>query len=105
MHRGPRGLLRVGIAWQAGDWHLLALNYGPEGTELVVVAEGDKALFNPYGVIAVDPAKNPNIKGDLADQFIDWIISVPTQEMIGAFGQEEFDQSLFIPDSQPWNNQ
>jgi tungstate transport system substrate-binding protein len=75
-----------------------------EGTELVVVVEGDQALFNPYGVIAVDPAKNPNIKGDLADQFIEWIISVPTQELIGAFGQEEFGQSLFIPDSQPWKN-
>lgn len=76
-----------------------------EGTELIVVVEGDPALFNPYGVIAVNPAKNPAIQGELTDQFIDWIISVPTQEMIGAFGQEEFGQSLFIPDSQPWNNQ
>ncbi len=76
-----------------------------EGTELIVVVEGDPALFNPYGVIAVNPAKNPAIHGELTDQFIDWIISVPTQEMIGAFGQEEFGQSLFIPDSQPWNNQ
>ncbi len=41
----------------------------------MLLVEGDKALFNPYGVIAVNPAKNPNIHNDLANQFIDWIIS------------------------------
>ena len=44
--------------------------------------EGDKALFNPYGVIAVNPDKNPDIHADLANQFIDWMISVPVQEKI-----------------------
>lgn len=73
-----------------------------EGLDLVVLVEGDKLLFNPYGVIAVDPKKNPNIQADLANQFIDWIISVPTQEKIAEYGQEEFGQSLFIPDSDPW---
>ena len=60
---------------------------------------GRQGLFNPYGVIAVNPEKNPNIQADLANQFIDWIVSVPTQEMIGDFGMEEFGQSLFTPDS------
>lgn len=73
-----------------------------EGLKLVVLVEGDKALFNPYGVIAVNPDKNANIQADLANQFIDWLISVPTQEMIGEFGKEEFGQSLFVPDSTPW---
>ena len=48
-----------------------------EGLDLGILVEGDKALFNPYGVIAVDPAKNPAIQGELATQFIDWLISVP----------------------------
>jgi len=74
-----------------------------EGLELVVLVEGDKDLFNPYGVIAVNPDKNPAIQADLASQFIDWIISVPVQEQIKAFGVDDFGQSLFIPDSAPWN--
>ena len=73
-----------------------------EGLDLVVLVEGDPTLFNPYGVIAVDPGKNPNIQADLAQKFIDWIISVPVQEKIAEFGKVDFGQSLFIPDSTPW---
>ncbi len=73
-----------------------------KGLTLVILVEGDPALFNPYGVIAVNPAKNRNIQGELANQFIDWIISVPTQELIASFGKDEFGQSLFTPDSTPW---
>lgn len=73
-----------------------------EGTELVIEVEGDPILFNPYGVIAVNPDKNPEIKANLANQFINWLISVPTQEKIGEFGVEEFGAPLFTPDSQQW---
>ena len=73
-----------------------------EGTDLVILVEGDPVLFNPYGVIAVNPEKNPAIQGDVADQFIDWLISVPTQELISRYGVEEFGQPLFVPDSAPW---
>jgi tungstate transport system substrate-binding protein len=73
-----------------------------EGLDLALLVEGDKDLFNPYGVIAVNPDKGPQIKADLANQFIDWIISVPVQEKIGQFGMEDFGQSLFVPDSEPW---
>jgi len=73
-----------------------------EGLKLVVLVEGDKTLFNPYGVIAVNPDKSPNIQADLANQFIDWIISLPVQEKIAEFGMAEFGQSLFIPDSTAW---
>ena len=73
-----------------------------EGTELVILTEGDPILFNPYGVIAVNPAKNDKINGALANQFINWLISLPTQEKIAQFGVEEFGQPLFVPDSQPW---
>lgn len=75
-----------------------------EGTDLVIAVEGDPVLFNPYGVIVVNPEKCPNVNADLANQFVDWIVSVPTQEMIAAFGQEEFGQSLFTPDSEAWRN-
>ena len=69
------------------------------GMELDILMEGDKALLNPYGVIAVDPAKNPAIQNDIANQFIDWLISVPTQEKIALFGVEEYGQTLFNPSS------
>jgi len=73
-----------------------------EGIDLQILVEGDPILFNPYGVIAVNPAKNPEIKADLANQFIDWLISVPTQATIGQFGVAEFGAPLFTPDSAPW---
>lgn len=73
-----------------------------EGTELVILVEGDKDLFNPYGVIAVNPDKSPAIQAELANQFIDWIVSVPTQEKIGEYGKADFGQSLFTPDSEAW---
>ncbi len=67
--------------------------------KLVVLIEGDKSLFNPYGVIAVNPAKNDAIKAnaDLAGQFIDWITSADAQKRIGEFGVQEFGQQLFVP--------
>ena len=75
-----------------------------EGLDLAILVEGDKALFNPYGVIAVNPEKNPAIQAALASQLIDWLISVPTQEKIGQFGLADFGQPLFVPDSEPWRN-
>lgn len=73
-----------------------------EGLESVILMEGDEVLFNPYGVIAVNPEKGKHIKIDLANQFIDWIISVPTQEKIAQFGVEEFGAPLFTSDSALW---
>ncbi|MFH1085557.1 MAG: substrate-binding domain-containing protein, partial [Chloroflexota bacterium] len=70
-----------------------------QGTQLVVLVEGDPAMFNPYGVITVNPAKNPAIKADMAIKFVEWIISVPTQNLIADFGVKDFGASLFVPDS------
>ncbi len=75
-----------------------------EGINLNILVEGDPLLFNPYGVIAVNPAKNPNIQADLADLFIIWLISLQTQEKISQFGVAEFGQALFTPDSLPWRS-
>lgn len=78
---------------------------------LVVIVGGnsidenqDAALFNPYGVIPVNPDKG-NINLELAESFVEWLTSVPTQQVIAAFGVETFGQPLFYPDSQPWRDQ
>ncbi len=73
-----------------------------EGTDLVILVEGDPILFNPYGVIAVNPDKSPQINNELANQFIDWLISLPTQAKIAEFGVAEFGAPLFTPDSAAW---
>ena len=72
------------------------------GLKLVIFVEGDQDLLNPYGAIAVNPTKNPNIHADLANQFIDWIISLPVQEKIAEFGKVDFGQALFVPNSALW---
>ncbi len=59
----------------------------------------DKVLLNPYGVLAVNPEKHPNVKADLAMKFVEWLTSIETQEMIGGYGVDEFGQPLFYPSS------
>jgi tungstate transport system substrate-binding protein len=73
-----------------------------EGTELVILMEGDAQMFNPYGVIAVNPEKSPLIQGDLANTFIDWLVSMEAQTLISEFGVAEFGSPLFTPDSEAW---
>ncbi|HET89437.1 MAG TPA: tungsten ABC transporter substrate-binding protein [Chloroflexi bacterium] len=73
-----------------------------EGIELEILVEGDPILFNPYGVIAVNPDKSPDIQVDLANTFIDWLVSLPTQEKIAQCGVVEFGAPLFTPDSALW---
>jgi tungstate transport system substrate-binding protein len=60
----------------------------------------DKALLNPYGVLAVNPEVHPNVNADLAAKFVAWLLSVETQEMIAGFGVDEFGQPLFYPSSE-----
>lgn len=73
-----------------------------KGLKLTILVEGDKGLLNPYGVISVDPAKSPKIRNDLANQFIDWIISVPVQQKIADYKKADFGISIFTPSSKPW---
>jgi len=67
------------------------------GYALEILVEGDPVLFNPYGVMDVNPAKYPDVKADYAQQFIDWITSPETKELIASFGVEEFGAPLFTP--------
>jgi tungstate transport system substrate-binding protein len=54
-------------------------------TDLVIVFEGEKGLFNPYGVIAVNPKKHPHVNYDLALQFIDYITGPVGQKIIADY--------------------
>jgi tungstate transport system substrate-binding protein len=72
------------------------------GLDLGILMEGDASLFNPYGVIAVSPAKGSHIEAALAEAFIDWITSIPVQEEIARYGVSQFGQPLFTPDSLAW---
>jgi tungstate transport system substrate-binding protein len=73
-----------------------------EGISLEIMVEGDPVLFNPYGVIAVDPGKGDHIQAELANTFIDWLTSLPTQQKIAQFGVDRFGSPLFTPDSAAW---
>jgi tungstate transport system substrate-binding protein len=74
-----------------------------EGVDLEILVEGDSRLFNPYGVIAVNPDKHPTVNFAGATLFIEWLTSVETQYLISQFGTETFGQPLFVPDSAVWN--
>lgn len=62
-----------------------------------IVVEGDKALFNQYGVILVNTAKCPKVKADLGQQFVDWLISAKGQTAIR--GYKRNGQQLFFPNA------
>jgi tungstate transport system substrate-binding protein len=62
-----------------------------------IEANPDPALYNPYGVIPVNPARHQGIDGQLAEQFAAWLTSPGTAELIRAYGTEEFGQPLFFP--------
>ncbi|NOQ93532.1 MAG: solute-binding protein [Methylophaga sp.] len=64
---------------------------------LVVVYEGDKALFNPYHVMAVNPEKHVYANYDLAKKYIDFVISEEGQAIIADF--KKGGQQLFYPDA------
>ncbi len=68
-----------------------------------IAENGDPALLNPYGVIPVNPDKG-NINDELAQEFAEWIASVEVQEVIGAYGRDQYGQPLFYPDSEAWRN-
>jgi tungstate transport system substrate-binding protein len=66
--------------------------------DLVVVVEGDKRLFNPYGAMLVNPARHPHVKAAEGKAFIDWLVGKEGQDAIAAYRIE--GQPLFFPDAQ-----
>jgi tungstate transport system substrate-binding protein len=65
--------------------------------ELVIAVEGDKKLFNQYGVMLVNPAKHPSVKKDLGQAFIDWLISPEGQKAIADYKIN--GEQLFYPNA------
>jgi tungstate transport system substrate-binding protein len=65
--------------------------------DLAILVEGDKKLFNQYGVMLVNPAKHPSVKKDLGQAFVDWVLSPEGQATIAAYkiGGEQ----LFYPNA------
>ncbi len=53
--------------------------------ELFIAVEGDRRLFNQYGIMLVNPLKHPNVKKDLGLAFVDWVISPEGQKAIADY--------------------
>jgi len=64
---------------------------------LAIVVEGDKRLFNQYGVMLVNPAKHPNVRKELGQKFIDWLVSPHGQDVIA--GYKINGEQLFFPNA------
>ena len=75
-----------------GTW----LNFKNRG-ELAVLVEGDKRLFNQYGVMVVNPAKHPHVKKELAQAFADWLVSPAGQGVIASYKID--GEQLFFPNA------
>jgi tungstate transport system substrate-binding protein len=65
--------------------------------DLSVLVEGDKLLFNQYGVMVVNPAKHPHTKMAEAQKFVDWVISPAGQSVIAAYKIN--GEQLFFPNA------
>lgn len=64
---------------------------------LGIVVEGDKRLFNQYGVMLVNPARHPHVKKELGQAFVDWLVSPEGQQAIADYKIE--GQQLFFPNA------
>jgi tungstate transport system substrate-binding protein len=65
--------------------------------ELTIAVEGDKRLYNQYGVMLVNPAKHPSVKASLGQAFIDWLVSPEGQQAIA--GYKIGGEQLFFPNA------
>jgi len=75
-----------------GTW----LSFKNKG-DLQILVEGDKRLFNQYGVILVNPEKHPTVKKELGQQFIDWLLSSEGQKAIANYKVN--GEQLFYPNA------
>ena len=75
-----------------GTW----LSFKNKG-DLVIAVQGDKRLFNQYGVMLVNPQKHPDVKKELGQQFIDWLISPAGQKAIADYKIN--GEQLFYPNA------
>jgi len=65
--------------------------------KIVTLVEQDAIFLNVYAAMAINPEKHPNVKIDVANQFINWLIGPEVQEIMGTYGKAEYGRSLFNP--------
>jgi tungstate transport system substrate-binding protein len=97
--QGMGAALNIASALQAyvlsdrGTW----ISFRNRG-DLDILVEGDKHLFNQYGVMLVNPEKHPTVKKEDGQVFVDWLISLEGQAAIAAYKID--GQQLFFPDAE-----
>ena len=67
--------------------------------DLAVLVEGDKQLFNQYGVLPVNPARHPHVNAAAATQFVEWVTSKAGQGVIASY--KIGGEPLFFPNANP----
>jgi tungstate transport system substrate-binding protein len=85
------------ILTDRGTW----LSFKNRG-DLTILVEGDKRLFNQYGVMLVNPDKHPTVKKELGQMFVDWVISPEGQKAIADYkinGEQLFYPNAGQPDA------
>lgn len=87
------GAMNAYVVSDRGTW----LSFKNPG-DLVIAVEGDKRLFNQYGVILVNPEKHPAVKKELGQSFIDWLTSPEGQDAIAAYKVN--GKQLFFPNAE-----
>ena len=65
--------------------------------ELAIAVEGDKRLYNQYGVMLVNPAKHPSVKREMGQAFVDWLLSPAGQKAISDYRIN--GEQLFFPNA------
>jgi tungstate transport system substrate-binding protein len=86
------GAMNAYVLSDRGTW----LSFKNRG-DLEVAVEGDRRLYNQYGVILVNPQKHPSVKAELGQSFIDWLISQEGQEAIGRYQID--GEQMFFPNA------
>ncbi len=87
------GAMNAYVLSDRGTW----ISFKNRG-DLEIVVEGDKRLFNQYGVMLVNPEKHPSVKKELGQTFVDWLVSPEGQAAIAGYKID--GQQLFFPDAE-----
>jgi tungstate transport system substrate-binding protein len=69
--------------------------------DLQILVDGDKRMFNQYDVMLVNPAKHPDVKKELGQQFIDWLVSPDGQKTIANY-KIEGEQLFYVTNTSPF---
>ena len=86
------GAMNAYVLSDRGTW----ISFRNRG-DLEIIVEGDKRLFNQYGVMLVNPEKYPTVKKQLGQSFVDWLISPEGQAVIAGYKID--GQQLFFPNA------